>query len=84
MAHPKRRQSHTRTAKRRTHDKPSSPHSPSALTVALGTYITLCAVNVVTTAESKLSRKLTSDPETWKSDPASYSANKSSGRLHRK
>ena len=40
MAHPKRRQSNTRTAKRRTHDKAVAPTLEYALTVALSMYTT--------------------------------------------
>ena len=46
MAHPKRRQSKTRTLKRRTHDKAVAPTlavCPNALTVAHITFITLYA-----------------------------------------
>lgn len=43
MAHPKRRQSHTRQAKRRTHDKAKCQLWHFALTVALTTSTTLSA-----------------------------------------
>ena len=52
MAHPKRRQSKTRTAKRRTHDKAVAP-------TLSGMYITLYVVHVVTIEVSlQLKRKL--------------------------
>ena len=47
MAHPKRRQSKTRTLKRRTHDKAVAP-TLAALTVAHITFITPYAPPVVT------------------------------------
>lgn len=40
MAHPKRRQSKTRTLKRRTHDKAVAPTLLFALTAVAGTFIT--------------------------------------------
>ncbi len=51
MAHPKRKQSKTRTAKRRTHDKAVAP-TPTA---AHGTSITLYVANADTTAANRLS-----------------------------
>ena len=55
MAHPKRRQSKTRTAKRRTHDKAVAP----TRIVGSGMYITLYVVHVVTIEVSlQLKRKL--------------------------
>ena len=48
MAHPKRRQSSTRQAKRRTHDKAVAPHWQYAPTVALTMYITQYAPLAVT------------------------------------
>ena len=47
MAHPKRRQSKTRTLKRRTHDK-ALLHWQYALTVALTTYTTQYVLLVAT------------------------------------
>lgn len=41
MAHPKRRQSKTRTAKRRTHDKAVAPTLAICLTAANGMFTTL-------------------------------------------
>ena len=58
MAHPKRRQSKTRTAKRRTHDKAVAPTLPSAPTAASGMYSTLYAALAATIVESWLSRQL--------------------------
>ena len=49
MAHPKRRQSKTRTAKRRTHEKQLLLLWPSALTAAHGMFITLYVVLAVIT-----------------------------------
>ena len=48
MAHPKRRQSNTRTAKRRTHDKAVAPTLAVCPTVVLTTSTTLYAPLVVT------------------------------------
>lgn len=59
MAHPKRRQSKTRTAKRRTHDKAVAPTLLFARIVVSGMYITLYVVHVVTIEVSlQLKRKL--------------------------
>ncbi len=59
MAHPKRRQSKTRTAKRRTHDKAVAPTLAICLTVVSGMYITLYVELVVTIEVSlQLKRKL--------------------------
>ena len=59
MAHPKRRQSKTRTAKRRTHDKAVAPTLAIARIVVSGMYITLYVVHVVTIEVSlQLKRKL--------------------------
>ena len=49
MAHPKRRQSKTRTAKRRTHDKAVAPTLAICLTAAHGMFITLYVVLAVIT-----------------------------------
>lgn len=49
MAHPKRRQGKTRTAKRRTHDKAVAPTMAICRTVAHGTSITLYVVSAVIT-----------------------------------
>ena len=50
MAHPKRRQGKTRTAKRRTHDKAVAPTIAISLNhVAHGTSITLYVVSAVIT-----------------------------------
>ena len=48
MAHPKRRQSKTRTLKRRTHDKAVALHWQFALTVVHTMYTTLFALLAVT------------------------------------
>ena len=47
MAHPKRRQSKTRTRKRRTHDKAVAP--TLAVCPNCGTFTTLCVVLVAIT-----------------------------------
>ena len=52
MAHPKRRQGKTRTAKRRTHDKAVAPTMAIARTAAHGTFITLYAANAAITEVS--------------------------------
>ena len=57
MAHPKRRQSKTRTAKRRTHDKAVAPTLAICPTAAHGMFITLYVAHVVTTEVSSLSKK---------------------------
>ena len=51
MAHPKRRQGKTRTAKRRTHDM-LLPQWLFARTAAHGTFITLYAANAAITEVS--------------------------------
>jgi len=48
MAHPKRRQSKTRTAKRRTHDKAVAPTLAICPNAVNGMYITLYVVHVAT------------------------------------
>ncbi len=59
MAHPKRRQSKTRTAKRRTHDKAVAPTLAICPNCGDGMYITLYVVHVVTIEVSlQLKRKL--------------------------
>ena len=59
MAHPKRRQSKTRTAKRRTHDKAVALHWLFARIVVSGMYIILYVVHAVTIEVSlQLKRKL--------------------------
>ena len=52
MAHPKRRQGKTRTAKRRTHDKAVAPQWLFARTAAHGIFITLYAANAAITEVS--------------------------------
>ena len=64
MAHPKRKQSKTRTAKRRTHDVAVARHWLSALTVVHGTSTTKYVVNVATTVAKWLSKKLLSNKRT--------------------
>ena len=51
MAHPKRRQSKTRTAKRRTHDKAVAP------TLAICPFITLYVALAAITEVNSLSKK---------------------------
>lgn len=58
MAHPKRKQSKTRTAKRRTHDKAVVPLWHSAPTAVHGISITQYAASAVTTAAVWSSRRL--------------------------
>ena len=55
MAHPKRKQSKTRTAKRRTHDKAVAP--TLAVCPVLGMYITPYVASVAITEENWLSKK---------------------------
>ena len=57
MAHPKRKQSKTRTAKRRTHDKAVAPTLAVVLTVVLGMYTILYVESVVITEENWQSKK---------------------------
>ena len=57
MAHPKRRQSKTRTAKRRTHDKAVAPTLLFVRIAENGMFITLYVAHVVTTEVSSLSKK---------------------------
>ena len=57
MAHPKRRQSKTRTAKRRTHDKAVAPTLAICPTAESFTFITLYALLAVTTEVSWQSKK---------------------------
>ena len=57
MAHPKRRQSKTRTAKRRTHDKAVAPTLAIVRIAENGMFITLYVAHVVTTEVSSLSKK---------------------------
>ena len=49
MAHPKRRQSKTRTRKRRTHDKAVAPTLAVCPIAVHSTFITLCAPLVAIT-----------------------------------
>ena len=57
MAHPKRKQSKTRTAKRRTHDKLWLQLWQFVLTVVLGMYTILYVESVVITEENWQSKK---------------------------
>ena len=57
MAHPKRRQSKTRTAKRRTHDKAVAPTLLFVRIAENGMYITQCVVLADITEVSSLLRK---------------------------
>ena len=57
MAHPKRRQSKTRTAKRRTHDKAVAPTLAICPNCGEWHVITLYVAHVVTTEVSSLSKK---------------------------
>ena len=57
MAHPKRRQSSTRQAKRRTHDKAVAPTLAICPNCGNGTFTTLYVVLVAITEASSLLRK---------------------------